>query len=159
MIKIPEPTRITYQPEIISASSYEDERGSIYSITGGSHNKQHRLESKLNLIFFHTKITKNKAGVFRGFHTDHKSWKKCTCIEGEIKAIIIDPGNKTYVSYSMNSQNKEILLTPPNWQWFSITDRQYLRILFIVRWRLRRRKRSTDYQAQRQLLWNQEIER
>lgn len=104
-----------YKPELICASSYGDERGLIYSITGGNHDKLHEWESKLNLNFFHTKIARNRARVFRGFHTDHKSWKKCTCLKGKIKAIIIDPKNETYATYLMNDEQKQILLIPPGW--------------------------------------------
>lgn len=103
------------KPELIYATSHEDERGSMYSITGGNHNEKSSNEIEHKLIFNHTKITKSLESVFRGFHSDDKSWKKCTCISGRAKAILINPDNTEYLTFDLREEDKQLLIIPPKW--------------------------------------------
>ena len=117
-----------HYPEEIKGKSHADGRGEIYSLTGGTHNKGFRAEKELDLCFAHTKITTNQAGVFRGFHADDKTWKKITCVEGEIISVIINPENTEFKERRLNIVNKRIILIPPGWYngFISLTNSIYL---------------------------------
>ena len=119
---------LNFEPQCIKASWHQDHRGYIYSITGGAHNKTFNAENKLNLSFKHTKITFSKKNVFRGFHADEKTWKKCSCIKGEIKVIIIDPNNEFFKTFLLSEDNKNIILIPPGWYngYVSLSENIYL---------------------------------
>ena len=119
---------LNFKPECIQASWHQDHRGYIYSIAGGAHNKTFEAENKINLSYNHTKITVSKKNVFRGFHTDKKTWKKCTCISGKIKVIIIDPENKSFTTHILSGENKNLILIPPGWYngYASLSDNIYL---------------------------------
>ena len=116
------------KPEKINAKGHKDERGEIYSISGGPHNPLFEAEREHELVFHHTKVTTSKKNVFRGFHSDEKTWKKITCVHGSIVSVMINPENTEYLEEEVSPENKKVILVPPNWYngFISVTNSIYV---------------------------------
>ena len=95
---------INYPSYIERIDSFVDERGEIWTTFKG--------DGKLTSIN-HVKVNTNARGVFRGFHTDPKTTKTCTCLVGNIVAIVIWPNNEKYETFELSSEKHSILTVPP----------------------------------------------
>lgn len=100
-------------------NDFEDNRGKIWSAFESC--KEFKASN-------HTKINTNKKGVFRGFHSDHKTTKLVSCLKGSIKSIVIWPDNKKYMTYNLSEANHATLLIPPNFYngFLSLTESLYI---------------------------------
>lgn len=101
---------------IIDVNSFDDERGSIWSIYNSDFFEQLGLP-KLN--FKLDKFTTYSKNVLRGIHGDDKSWKLVTCPYGEIIQVVVDcrktsPSYLKYEKFIINKDHKKAILIPPS---------------------------------------------
>ncbi len=101
--------------KIIKFTSFDDERGSIWSSY-----KNDDFENLLpkNLFFKHDKFSTNVKDVLRGIHGDSKSWKLVSCPFGSIQQVVVDLRSDSknfnkWISYDLNKSNRKAILIPP----------------------------------------------
>lgn len=101
---------------IIDVNSFDDERGSIWTIYNSDivHDLGlPRLDFKLD------KFTISHKNVLRGIHGDDKTWKLVTCAFGEILQVVVDcrkysPSYLKYEKFLINKDNRKVILIPPS---------------------------------------------
>ena len=97
----------------ISASSFDDNRGSLWSIWSSE------WKGLPNIKFNLDKVSVSKRNVLRGMHGDNKSWKYITVLSGEVFFAVVDIRNTlsdgSFISESttLNCKSKKSILVPP----------------------------------------------
>ena len=61
----------------------------------------------------HVKFNSNRAGVFRGFHSDNFTHKLTTCVSGDIISFVVWPDNSRFEKYHLSSTQHSRLYIPP----------------------------------------------
>lgn len=89
-----------------SVDAFKDNRGEIWTSFEAS-SYGHSVN--------HVKVNTNRRGVFRGFHSDAKTTKVCTCLKGNIAAIIVWPDNSRFKIYELSSAKHSTLMVPPTY--------------------------------------------
>lgn len=99
------------QVKIFSNSSYDDNRGSYWTVWEKKRFKK--------LDFNHDKFSYSKKNVFRGLHGDKKSYKLVSCVYGKVFFVIVDYNKKSktylkHLQFILSKDNKSQILIPPN---------------------------------------------
>ena len=98
---------------VIEPNKFKDLRGEIWSAFTED------INSLLpdSLRFIHDKFITSKQNVLRGIHGDHKTYKLCSCIAGEILQVVVDcrEDSPTYLQHEafvINPVNQLFILVP-----------------------------------------------
>ena len=100
---------------IIKPSVFKDKRGRIWT-SYIQKNMNQLLPDDLH--FRHDKFTFSDIKVLRGIHSDKKSWKLVTCVQGEVFQVVVDcrKNSKTlnqYESFILNGKSPQCIFLPP----------------------------------------------
>jgi dTDP-4-dehydrorhamnose 3,5-epimerase len=145
--------------KIIESPSYHEYRGEITTLYHSDYYDRllPSAERVSGVKFKHDRYSKSHKGVLRGLHSDDKTWKMVSCIQGEIYLVVLDSRKYStnygkWESFIISPKTNIQVLIPPGFS----NGHYVLKDDSIFYYKLAYEGEYNDVQQQETIRWNSE---